>query len=67
MQVQPKRSVPQRPIKNNLHQISLKVAESQASETFGARFYMNRHANQYLTSISIWKAIFPLLLCNNCA
>lgn len=67
MHVQLKPTVPQRPIKHHLHQISLKVAESQAGETVGAHFYMNRHANQYLTSISIWKAIFPLLPCNNCA
>lgn len=55
MQEQLEPTVPQRPIQHHLHQISIKVAESQAGETVGAHFYMNGHANQYLTSISIGK------------
>lgn len=43
-------------------QIALKAAESQAGETIGACFYINRHANQYLTSISIGKQYFPFYL-----
>lgn len=62
MQEQLKPAVPQRPIQHHLHQISIKVAGSQAGETFGAHFYMNRHANQYLTSISIGKQYFPFYL-----
>lgn len=55
-------AVPQRPIQHHLHQISIKVAKSQAGETVGAHFYVNRHANQYLTSISIGKQYFPFYL-----
>lgn len=60
-----KPSMPQAPITSTRFQTRLhRVGELIK---VGARFYMKRHANQYLTSISIGKQYFPFLPCNNCA
>lgn len=62
MHEQLKPTVPQRPIQRHVHQVSLKVAKSQAGETFGAHFYTNHHANQYLTHLAFGKQYFPFYL-----